>query len=106
MTLDMIASRTLSLLCCAERKPWSGHPVKEGTREIYASANGDRWYLTRDPQSGHAFVQHVPNAPSGGQVSDIDIGTFLIRGALGPEHQALLRLIGTLIEEQSHTDRD
>ncbi len=80
--------------------------MKAEAREIYASTNGDRWYLTRDPQSGHAFVQHVPNAPSGGQVSHIEIGTFLVHGAPGPEHQALLRLIGTLVEEQSHADRD
>jgi len=75
------------------------------TREIYASANGDRWNLARDPVSGLAFIQHVPNAPSGGQASQIELGTFLTRGALGPEHQALLRLIGTLVEAQSHADR-
>jgi len=43
-------------------------------------------------------VRHEPNAPSGGQASDIDIGIFLSRGPLNPEHQALLRLIVTLVE--------
>ena len=45
------------------------------------------------------FVRHEPNAPSGGHQSDIDIGTFLTRGPLNPEHQALLRLIATLVAE-------
>jgi hypothetical protein len=40
----------------------------------------------------------VPNASSGGQISYTDIGTFLRDGANGPEHQALLKLIGTLLD--------
>lgn len=75
------------------------------TREIYASPNGDRWHLARDPESGHAFVLHVPNAPSGGQTSQMDLGAFLARGAQGPEHQALLRLIGELVTDPSRGDR-
>ena len=68
-------------------------------REIYCSANGDRWLLARDPDTGRVFVRHEANVPSGGQVSDLDIGTFLMRGPLNPEHQALLRLIATLVAE-------
>jgi hypothetical protein len=67
-------------------------------RELYSSPNGDRWFLGREPATGRVFVRHEANLPSGGQVSDIDIGAFLSRGAYNPEHQALLRLIGTLIE--------
>jgi len=67
-------------------------------RELYRSANGDRWSLVRDPGSGRVFVRHEPNAASGGRTSDIGIGEFLARGGHGPEHQALLRLIGTLVE--------
>jgi hypothetical protein len=59
--------------------------------------NGDRWFLSPNP-AGYAFIRHEANAPSGGQVTDIDIGVFLNRGPRNPEHQALLRLIGTLIE--------
>ncbi len=66
-------------------------------RELYSSANGDRWSLVRDPGSGRVFVRHEPNAPSGGRTTDIGIGNFLV-GDHGPEHQALLRLIGTLVE--------
>ncbi len=67
-------------------------------RELYSSPNGDRWFLSREPATGRVFVRHEANSPSGGQVTDIDIGAFLSRGAPNPEHEALLRLIGTLIE--------
>jgi hypothetical protein len=54
------------------------------------------------------FVQHEANQPSGGRVSQIESGAFLNNGGLGPEHQALLRLIGTLVGEQhsEHADND
>lgn len=66
------------------------------TRELYSSPNGDRWLLCQDSDTDSVFVRHLPNQPSGGQVSDLDIGVFLSRGPLNPEHQALLRLIGAL----------
>jgi len=50
-------------------------------------------------QTERVFVRHEPNVPSGGQVSDLDIGTFLSRGPLNPEHQALLRFIATLVDD-------
>jgi hypothetical protein len=31
----------------------------------------------------------------------MDVGAFLNRGPIAPEHQALLRLIGTLAHEES-----
>ena len=67
-------------------------------RELYSSANGDRWSLVREPGSGRVLVRHEPNASSDGRTSDISIGGFLVRGGHGPEHQELLRLIGTLVE--------
>ncbi|WP_354081601.1 hypothetical protein [Constrictibacter sp. MBR-5] len=54
--------------------------------------------LARDPANDAAFVLHEPNASSGGQPSRIEIGAFLRADANGPEHQALLRLIGSLVE--------
>jgi hypothetical protein len=69
-------------------------------RELYSSPNGDRWFLGRDPDTGEIFVRHEPSVPSGGRPSDIDVGAFLSRGPRNPEHQALLRLIGTLIEDR------
>ncbi len=68
------------------------------TRELYSSPNGDIWFLGRDAATGDVFIRHEPNAPSGGRPTDIGIATFLGRGPRNPEHQALLRLIGTLIE--------
>jgi len=66
-------------------------------RELYSSPNGDRWFLSRDPGTGKVFIRHEANAPSGGHLTDIEIGTFL-SGGRNPEHQALLRLIGLLVE--------
>ena len=71
------------------------------TRMLYRSANGDRWCLARDSDVGRVFIRHEPNLPSGGQVSDIEVGAFLSQGGQGPEKQELLRLIGTLVEDRS-----
>ena len=75
-------------------------------RELYRSPNGDTWFLGREPIDGRAFVIHQPNAPSGGQLSHIQLGAFLHGDAKGPEHQALLRLIGTLVDVPPYADRD
>ncbi len=66
-------------------------------RLLYSSENGDRWYLVRGAAPEEVFVRHEPNAASGGQVADLGIAEFLIRGVYGPEHLELLRLIGTLV---------
>jgi hypothetical protein len=66
------------------------------TRELYSSPNGDRWYLCKDA-SDKVFVLHQANMPSGGQISQIELRDFLTRG-YGPEQQALLQIIGTLVE--------
>ena len=50
-------------------------------------------------------VRHEANVPSGGKRTDIDIGDFLSSGQRNPEHQALLRLIGTLVENKPETAR-
>ena len=60
-------------------------------RELYRSPNGDA------STNGYAFIIHQPNAPSGGRLSHVELGEFL-RDGTGPEQQALLRLIGTLVE--------
>lgn len=67
-------------------------------RIVYSSPNGDRWLLGRDPATGDVFIRHEANVPSGGNRTDIDIGEFLSSGQRNPGHQALLRLIGTLVE--------
>jgi hypothetical protein len=67
-------------------------------RALYESSNGDSWSLVRDPASSMPVVKHQPNLGSGGQISYTPVGKFLRDGANGPEHQALLNLIGTLID--------
>jgi hypothetical protein len=67
-------------------------------RELYRSPTGDSWYLGREPQNGRAFIIHQPSGPAGSRRSHIELATFLSGGANGPEHQALLRLIATLVD--------
>lgn len=69
------------------------------TRTLYQSANGDRWQLARDVETGRVFVQHEANLPSGGRRTEIEIGAFLGTSQRGPEQQELLRVIGTLIDK-------
>jgi hypothetical protein len=78
--------------------------VSTETRELYASPNGDRWYLARQANSQQVYVLHVANAPSGAQRTHIELGAFLNRGGNAPEHQALLRLIGMLAEGRSDAE--
>ncbi len=73
-------------------------------RELYRSPNGDSWFLGREPQNGRAFVIHQPNAPSGGRLSHIELAAFLNSGN-GPEQQALLRLIATLLDVPPYAER-
>ena len=79
-------------------------PQRGDARQLYRSPNGDTWFLARDPETGSAFVRHQANAPSGGQVTDIEIGAFL-SGPRNPEHEALLRLIGTSILDPQRSAR-
>ena len=79
--------------------------MPEECREIYCSPNGDRWLLIREALSERVLVRHEPNLPSGGKASVIEVGEFLSRGH-GPEQQALLRLIGSLIEAQADSTAD
>ena len=69
------------------------------TRSLYRSPNGDRWLLCRDSEADRVFVRHEPNPASGGRQSEIQIGAFLSGQPLNPEHQALLRLIGALVDD-------
>ena len=80
------------------------NPGKAATmtlRELYCSSSGDRWFVARDPATGHGVIIHEPNRASGGRPSRIEVGAFLRAGHSGPEHMALLRLIGEIADEQS-----
>jgi hypothetical protein len=53
-----------------------------------------------------AFVRHQGNASSGGQITDIEIATFL-SGPPHPEQEALLRVIGaSIVDPQGATVED
>lgn len=73
-------------------------------RELYRAPNGDSWFLAREPENGRAFVIHQPTTPSGGRLQHIELGEFLRKGG-GPEQQALLRLIGTLVDIPPYAER-
>ena len=79
-------------------------PLKK--RQLYSGPNGDRWFLACDPAAGHVFIRHEANVPSGGKVTDIEIGAFLAEDRGHPEHQALLHLIGTLVESNPEGRRN
>ena len=68
-------------------------------RKLYSSPTGDRWFLIRNA-SGEVFVRHEANSASGGNFDHIEIGAFLSSGR-GPEHQELLRLIGSLLDDET-----
>jgi hypothetical protein len=66
-------------------------------RTLYTGARGDAWSLCRN-RNGDVVVSHQSDRASGGNASEIDLGSFLAKANQGPEHQALRRLIGELIE--------
>jgi hypothetical protein len=74
-------------------------------KQLYRSPNGDIWSLARDPATGTAFVRHQANAPSGGHVTDLELGAFL-GGPRNPKHEALLRLIGASILDPRGAEAD
>ena len=71
---------------------------------IFKNFNGDRWFLLCESDTGEVLVNHRPNAASGCRPSLIPVGEFLFRTAYYPEHRALLRLIGTLVEHDKMTE--
>ena len=91
-----LAEAGYRILPARGRENGAPRPQRAETRQLYRSPNGDTWFLVRDPATGSAFVRHQANAPSGGQVTDIELGAFL-SGPGSPEHEALLRLIGASI---------
>jgi hypothetical protein len=49
-------------------------------REIYSSANGDRWILCRE--GDHVFVLHRANESSGASSHRLSLGTFCAKATL------------------------
>ena len=70
------------------------------TRQFYQSSSGDAWLLARDPDSGRVTVVHRANPASGANVHDMEIADFLSPTRRHTaEAQALVQLIGTLVED-------
>ena len=67
--------------------------------EIYRSSNGDTWSLCRN-ESGHLYVIHEPTQASGGKSSSMEVAAFLSQGP-GPQQQALLQMIGSLVDQKA-----
>jgi len=67
-------------------------------KQLYRSPNGDIWSLAHDHATGTAFVRHQANAPSGGHVTDLELGAFLVGRRLlpspAPERGPLPDLLG------------
>jgi hypothetical protein len=104
---DALAARIVAALGEAgyrivEDTAHRSQPDKYRMEQLYRSPNGDTWFLTRNPTTGLAFVRHQANTPSGGGVSDIEIGAFL-DGPLHPEQEALLRVIGASMVDPQGT---
>lgn len=66
---------------------------------LYASSNGDRWFLGEGVEPRRRYVIHRANEPSGGAVTRIELDEFLARDQGAPEHQALVHLLQTATEE-------
>jgi hypothetical protein len=79
--------------------------VRIARREHYSSPNSDRWYLARDTEAGRVFIMHEPNAALGGKNAEIELGSFFNRSDHGPEHQELVRLIASLIDDPATPTR-
>jgi hypothetical protein len=73
--------------------------VSLSARELYTSPNGDGWFLLYDSKQGDVLVYHPPNAASAGLCSLMTVGELLAPSTYHPEHQALLRLLGALVEQ-------
>lgn len=65
-------------------------------RVFYESCNDDVWLLTRDPVEDARRGAQADSALAAGHCTEI--GKFLRNGASGPEQQALLHLIGALLD--------
>ncbi len=82
-----------SVPICSAVSGWEATAMPVTEREIYRSSNGDRWDLVQERGSDRGYVRHQPNRASGGQSSLTDVREFLAEGH-GPQHEALLRLLG------------
>jgi hypothetical protein len=63
------------------------------TTTFYDSANGDRWQLLQNDETGQHRVRHEPNLASGGRPTDTPLPEFLSRTGATPQGEALRALL-------------
>jgi hypothetical protein len=63
------------------------------TKDVYRSSNGDRWQVLYGSSDQQILVRHLPNASSGGSVSEMPAEDFLRIGGPGPEFDAIRRAL-------------
>ena len=61
--------------------------------QFAASSNGDVWLLATADDTGVEIVIHRANMSSGGHETQTPIPAFLDLRPLGPEHDALIKLL-------------
>jgi hypothetical protein len=65
---------------------------------------GKTYYFSMEFRERTVGVHHAePTAASGGKNSEIELGSLFNRSGLGPEHQELVRLITSLIDDPRGT---
>jgi hypothetical protein len=72
-------SRGRNIVAAAPARQASGDQSSDELKQLYRSPKGDIWFHAGDPETGSAFVMHQANAPSGGQVTEIEIGRLFYR---------------------------
>ncbi len=77
--------------------------MKKCERPFYAGANGETWSLVRNGITETICIKHQPTVSTGGEQPVITLQNFLA-GHYGPQYDALIQLIRTLLHET--LDRD
>ena len=73
---------------------------KEFYRSEPIAGNEDSYSLGRDTETGRVFVRHRWAHPAaGGLKSDYDMSLHDFLGSTGSRQSALLRMIGTLVQD-------
>lgn len=76
------------------------------TIELYSSPNGDKWLFCERVNTA-AVIRHVPNAASGGNVTDVAVEAFLAAGRSGqrgPQYDALQDLLARTARGEAPQD--
>ena len=102
---EMATSRRGPPLTHAMPSDKSQEPRYAEIDESYTAApTATRGSLGGNPPTGMLSLSISPTRRLAGVLTHIEIGAFLREGT-GPEHQALLRLVGTLVDVPPYAER-